>query len=273
MVTIIELFLFAAMRLAFSKYQGTGNDFIMLDNTSRNYDNLSIPDIQQVCQRKFGIGADGLIMLQQHEAYDFEMRYFNADGTQSFCGNGARCSVAFAGALGLLKSVHAHFLAIDGPHEAWLCGSEVKLKMAAVAPIQILENSFQLHTGSPHYVLLDTNHEAAHVLEIGQQIRYNETYQKEGINVNLLEITASGIRVATYERGVEAETLSCGTGVTAAALVYAQLQQIQKGSVQVLTKGGQLAVAWQTNPDASFSEVFLTGPAQHVFNGSYELEG
>ena len=261
------------MTIAFSKYQGTGNDFIMLDNTAAAYDNLSISHIQSLCARKFGIGADGLILIEKHPGYDFEMRYYNADGTQSFCGNGARCAVAFAAKLGLLQSAQTQFLAIDGPHEAWLCEAEVKLKMSDVAPLKSLANAFEVQTGSPHYVLLDDNHSHDHVVEFGRSIRYSAAYQKEGINVNLLQLIQDGIQVATYERGVEDETLSCGTGVTAAALVYAQLNQLAQGKVQVRTKGGQLMVEWQRQPDLSFTAVYLTGPALQVYTGIYEFKG
>ncbi|MEN9968782.1 MAG: hypothetical protein RIR94_964 [Bacteroidota bacterium] len=261
------------MTLQFSKYQGTGNDFIMLDNTLGTYDNLSIADIQLLCNRKFGIGADGLIALKMHASLDFEVVYYNADGTQSFCGNGARCAVAFAHTLGLMHSPHTTFMAIDGPHEAWRCEDEVRLKMANVPPILVLENGYVVQTGSPHFVLEDTNHHTAHVVEVGRHIRYNDTYRKVGINVNLMAIKENHIQVATYERGVEDETLSCGTGVTAAALVYAQLQMIPFGKVQVHTKGGELMVEWQQQNDLSFGNVFLTGPAKHVYNGTYELKG
>jgi diaminopimelate epimerase len=261
------------MTLQFSKYQGTGNDFIMLDNTSGAHDNLSIADIQLLCKRKFGIGADGLILLQTHASLDFEVVYYNADGTQSFCGNGARCAVAFAHTLGLLKTPHTHFLAIDGPHEAWLCQDEVRLKMANVPPILVLENGYEVQTGSPHFVREDSNHHSSHVVEVGRSIRYNETYCKDGINVNLMSIHENHIQVATYERGVEDETLSCGTGVTAAALVFAQIKRLPSGKVDVQTKGGKLLVEWNTRPDASFDEVYLTGPAKHVYNGTYELKG
>jgi diaminopimelate epimerase len=162
-------------------------------------------------------------------------------------------------------------MAIDGPHEAWLCEDEVRLKMANVPPILVLDNGFVVQTGSPHYVLQDANHQPSHVIEVGHQIRYNDTYRKEGINVNLMAIQENFIEVATYERGVENETLSCGTGVTACALVYAQLNHLQTGQIQIQTKGGQLLVEWQVNPDQSFSEVYLTGPAKRVYNGTYEL--
>lgn len=270
---LFNYFCSTAMTLSFFKYQGTGNDFIMLNNTSGIYDKLSLTDIQLLCDRKFGIGADGLISIELHQGYDFHMVYYNADGTQSFCGNGARCAVAFAAKLGLLPSFHTTFLAIDGLHQAWICEDEVKLKMSDVAAFQNLENSYIVQTGSPHYVLLDDNHTHAHVINVGRTIRYNERFQKEGINVNLMEITAEGIRVATYERGVEDETLSCGTGVSAAALVYAQLQDLQKGAVKVETKGGHLQVEWQINSDHSYSEIYLTGPAKLVYNGTYELKG
>lgn len=269
---LIEYFCSASMTLQFSKYQGTGNDFILLDDLNGQYDKLSISDIQTVCDRKFGIGADGLICIRQHAQLDFEMVYYNADGTQSFCGNGARCAVAFAATLGILKDAHTHFFAIDGPHEAWICEAEVKLKMSDVAPIQMLDNAYELHTGSPHYIILDADHSAAHVEQVGKQIRYNSTYQEKGINVNLLDIQPDFLRVATYERGVEAETLSCGTGVTASALVYAKLKQMQQGSIQVQTKGGNLSVQWQSHQDGSYEQVFLTGPAQKVFSGIYEFK-
>jgi len=260
------------MKLSFSKYQGAGNDFVMLDNFDGDYDNLSITDIQQACDRKFGIGADGLILIQQHASSDFEVVYYNADGSQSFCGHGARCAVAFARAVDRLPAPHTTFEAINGMHEAWLCQDEVKLKMSDVGAIQFLDDAFVLHTGSPHYIILDENQSTAHVEQIGKSIRYNDTYKDDGINVNLMKITDFGIQVATYERGVEAETLSCGTGVTAAALVYAELQKIEQGQVKVLTKGGNLAVQWQANPDGSFSEIYLIGPAKFVFNGTYELK-
>jgi diaminopimelate epimerase len=145
--------------------------------------------------------------------------------------------------------------------------------MANVSPILVLENSYVVQTGSPHYIIEDANHHTAHVVEMGRHIRYNDTYRKEGINVNLMAIQENCIQVATYERGVEDETLSCGTGVTAAALVYAQLQMLPFGKVQVQTKGGELMVEWQQQSDLSFSNVFLTGPAKHVYNGTYELKG
>jgi diaminopimelate epimerase len=261
------------MTLQFTKYQGTGNDFIMLDNTKGAHDNLSIADISALCNRNFGIGADGLIALKYHSSLDFEVVYYNADGSQSFCGNGARCAVAFAHTLGLLNSPYTKFMAIDGPHEAWLCEEEVRLKMADVNPIERFDNYFEVNTGSPHLILLDDNHEADHVFGVGRQYRYNQTYQEAGINVNLMAIHDSYIEVATYERGVEAETLSCGTGVTACALVYAQLNQLPKGKIQIHTKGGHLLVEWQMNSDHSYSEVYLTGPAKRVYNGIYELKG
>jgi diaminopimelate epimerase len=257
--------------ITFLKYQGTGNDFIMLDNTSGQHDNLSIEEIQKMCDRKFGIGADGLIRIDQHAQVDFQMTYYNADGTQSFCGNGARCAVAFAGFLGLLKSAQTEFIAIDGKHQAWLCQEEVKLKMADVLPIKVLDAAFELHTGSPHYVILDDNHQSDHVMAMGREIRYSPSYKTQGINVNLLSVGQNSIRVATYERGVENETLSCGTGVTAAALVVAQLQKIPQGSLDIQTKGGQLKVQWQQRADGSYTEVYLIGPAISVYKGNYLL--
>jgi len=261
------------MQVKFSKYQGTGNDFILLNNLSGSYDALSVDDIKLLCNRRFGIGADGLIKINQSFSKAFEMDYYNSDGSKSFCGNGARCAVAFAHTLGLLTNPHTKFMAIDGPHEAWLCQEEVRLKMANVAPIVELENGYEVQTGSPHFILEDSNHQSSHVVEVGRSIRYNETYGNEGINVNLMSIHENHIQVATYERGVEDETLSCGTGVTAAALVFAQIKGLPSGKVKVQTKGGELLVEWNRRLDASFDEVYLTGPAKHVYNGTYEFKG
>ena len=256
------------MQIEFSKYQGTGNDFILIDNRNGQYDNLSQSDMQFYCDRRFGIGADGLILIQLCSDAVFEMVYFNADGSQSFCGNGARCAVHFAGSLGMdTRSVQ--FKAIDGFHHAAQCGDEVRIHMQDVHEIFADGEAFVLNTGSPHYVSLQADHSKETVLAFGKSIRYSEKYEKEGINVNLLELTEEGIRVATYERGVEDETLSCGTGVTACALVYSRLVKTDSNRVKVETKGGNLMVTWEMNGHG-FHHVFLIGPATFVYHGKIE---
>jgi diaminopimelate epimerase len=256
------------MQIEFSKYQGTGNDFILIDNRHGQCDNLSQSDIQFYCDRRFGIGADGLILIQLCSDAAFEMVYFNADGSQSFCGNGARCAVHFAGSLGIdTRSVQ--FKAIDGFHHAAQCGDEVKIHMQDVHEIVKDGQDFVLNTGSPHYVNFNSDHSTETVVDFGKSIRYSEKYRSEGINVNLLSVENDVIRVATYERGVEDETLSCGTGVTACALVYALESQTMNHRVKVRTKGGNLEVFWERTQHG-FDQIYLVGPATFVFQGKIE---
>lgn len=256
------------MKIHFSKYQGTGNDFILLDNLNGQYDSLSIPQIQFLCDRKFGIGADGLIKISKANNADFEVDYYNSDGSKSFCGNGARCSVKFARSLGI-DVTNTNFLAIDGHHEASLENQLVSLKMIDVNKINKIANDFELYTGSPHYIRFVENSLDINVFEEGRKIRYTMEYNEEGINVNFVEIIgANELEVATYERGVEDETLSCGTGVVAASLAYASQQKLSGfQKTQIHTKGGKLSVSFQVNPNGSFSNVFLIGPAEFVFEG------
>ena len=201
--------------MKFYKYQGTGNDFVMLDNRSGKWDNLSIESIQKLCDRRFGIGADGLIKINNAEDVDFEVDYYNSDGSKSFCGNGARCSVAFANFLSIFKNNKTVFTAIDGLHEAEIDGDIVKLKMGDVDSINNDGDDSVLDTGSPHYVKYVRDISNFNVFAEGNSIRNSENYQEKGINVNFVEnISDDEIFVRTYERGVEDETYSCGTGVT-----------------------------------------------------------
>ncbi len=258
------------MQLKFHKYQGTGNDFIMLDNTHGNYDNLAIEQIKQICDRRFGVGADGVIKINSKLRYDFEVDYYNADGTKSFCGNGARCAVRFAHELGLIKGNETCFWAIDGEHNATLSDTKVSLKMTDVSKVDELSNqTFEMNTGSPHYLVYLESIDAEDVATYGKKIRYNDRYKEEGINVNLIEEQGNNsLKVYTYERGVEAETLSCGTGVTAAALSFAYKNKL-KGNVNVAiqTKGGELSVKFDYG--TNFTNIWLIGPAQFVFEGNY----
>lgn len=257
--------------IPFFKYQGTGNDFILIDNRHQEY--LTRKDtsrIKHLCDRKFGIGADGLILLQNTPGFDFEMVYFNSDGRESsMCGNGGRCIVAFARQLGVIRE-KCRFLAIDGPHEAMVRDKNwVELKMSDVLETEQGEDYFILNTGSPHYVVFVEDVSDLNIVESGQAIRYSERFRKEGINVNFAERKPGGIEVATYERGVEDETLSCGTGVTAAALSWALLNPEAGNELDINTKGGELKVRFQSNSKGSFRDIWLCGPAELVFEGIF----
>lgn len=261
------------MELFFEKYHGTGNDFVMVDhrfNHSVNHNDKTL--IKHICDRRFGIGADGLILLEKSEKYDFKMVYFNADGCQStMCGNGGRCLVQFAKSLDIFDT-ETIFEAIDGEHYAKInSDGTVSLQMIDVPHIlQIDERSFELNTGSPHFIsFLDTLPE--NIKEAGSKIRFSAVYKMEGINVNFVKNFDDYIEVATYERGVEDETLSCGTGVTAAALSYAFKQNlIGKSIINIKTKGGNLTVSLVSNQN-HFSDIWLNGPAVKVFKGSILL--
>lgn len=249
----------------FYKYQGTGNDFIMLDNRSGEWNNLSDSEITTLCDRRFGIGADGLIKINSAENVDFEVDYYNADGSKSFCGNGARCSVAFARFLGIFNDSETVFTAIDGIHKAEINGETVKLKMSDIETISKDGGDSVLNTGSPHYIKYVNDIADVNVSAEGKTIRYSENYAEEGINVNFVEEISDGqIFVRTYERGVEDETYSCGTGVTAAALTY--LSKNSGNQIAVKTLGGDLKVYANKN-GSSFSDIWLEGPAVQVFRG------
>ena len=259
------------MEIPFYKYQGTGNDFVMIDNRGKrlvNPENTEL--IRLMCDRKFGIGADGLILLQDLEGYDFEMIYFNADGrTSSMCGNGGRCIAAFANYLGVVKN-DCFFMAIDGEHDAKIKGDYVELKMSDVNNIEIGDDYFLLDTGSPHYVVFVEDLDDINVVDLGQMIRYKERFKKEGINVNFVEKGTDKLLIGTYERGVEDETLSCGTGVTAAALSFAvNNSKTTDNQVNIQSKGGDLTVSFQKVSDRHFTDIWLGGKAQQVFSGVF----
>jgi diaminopimelate epimerase len=260
------------MKIEFYKYHGTGNDFIILDNRDERYNELTLKQVKKLCDRHFGIGADGLMLLNRKEGYDFEMQYYNADGQEStMCGNGGRCLVKFAYNHGIHRSTY-HFMAIDGVHEAEIeTDGEVSLKMKDVDKVDAHGNYYLLNTGSPHFVKFATNILEVDVVATGREIRYSKQFAAEGVNVNLVEATGeNSIYVRTYERGVEDETLSCGTGVTAAALVNAHNER-GFNSVFVKTPGGQLSVEFDKTGETSFTNIWLCGPAQLVFTGEVEV--
>jgi len=257
------------MEITFYKYQGTGNDFIMIDDRSESFDEKNLDLVRSLCDRKFGIGADGLILIRNHPELDFEMVYFNSDGSQSMCGNGARCAVAFASFLGIV-SAKTKFLAIDGPHEALLKGDQVELLMGEVTQIEDKDADFFVNTGSPHHIRFVEELDKYPVFAEGKQVRYDEQYSPAGTNVNFLEDLGSDeVFVRTYERGVENETLSCGTGVTAAALVYGSQKNLNH--VKIKTLGGKLSVKFQENGKGGFQNIWLIGPAEQVFSGKISI--
>jgi len=261
------------VKQTFYKYQGAGNDFILIDNRLQQFDHHQPELIARLCDRRFGIGGDGIMFLQVKEAFDFEMVYYNADGKpSSMCGNGGRCIVAFARFLGLIEK-ETTFLAVDGPHYAKISesGDWVSLQMINVDTINRDGDAFVLNTGSPHYVALAEKLEHKNVYQDGFVIRNNPVYQQDGININFAEPVKDGYFVRTFERGVEDETYACGTGVTAVALAMAKHKN-QTGTVFTPIKvlGGDLSVKF--NYDGTvFTDIFLEGPAKHVFSGEIEI--
>ncbi|MGL4599603.1 MAG: diaminopimelate epimerase [Bacteroidia bacterium] len=260
------------MKLNFQKYQGTGNDFMLIDDRQKLFDTTNKQLIASLCDRRFGIGADGLMLLREKEGFDFEMIYFNADGgLGSMCGNGGRCIARFAADLGVTQKTQVSFLAVDGPHEAILSETAVRLKMSDVTEIETHSDFYFLNTGSPHVVKFIAAGDAPDVEQMGRAIRYSDQFAKEGTNVNLVQETEQGVFVWTYERGVEAETFSCGTGVTAVALVCAFLgKTFADDSCAVATRGGDLRVYFKKH-NQGFSDIWLEGPAKNVFAGTVDV--
>jgi diaminopimelate epimerase len=260
------------MEITFYKYQGTGNDFVIVDNRHEQYTNLTQKQIAKICNRRFGIGADGLMMLAHKSGYDFEMIYYNADGNpSSMCGNGGRCLTMFAFDMGIHKSTYK-FIAADGEHEAEIdMHKKVRLKMANVNKVEEHNTYAILNTGSPHFVKFASKVQEIDVVETGREIRYRKEFKEEGINVNFVEnIDEDTIFVRTYERGVEDETFSCGTGVTACALVSAHNSR-GFNEVKVNTPGGSLSVEYNKIDDTHFENIWLVGPATFVFKGTVEI--
>lgn len=261
------------MTIAFEKYHGTGNDFIMIDNRLGTL-SLSMYEVQQLCDRHFGIGSDGLILIEapRNTGEDFYMNFYNPDGSSSFCGNGSRCAVMFAKNLGIERATF-RFSAIDGPHEAQIEGDMVAVKMRDVVAVeQKSHETYFLHTGSPHAVVyVDNNLDTLDLASRALPIRHHQDYAPGGTNVNFVEaLRSDAIRMRTFERGVEAETLSCGTGVTAAALVHGSINEKQQ--IEINTRGGVLHVRFEKKGASSFQNIFLIGPAQTVYSGHIHLK-
>ena len=260
------------MLFTFYKYQGTGNDFIIIDNRTDFFPKNNTKLVKQLCDRKFGIGADGLMLLEkpQKAGDDFTMIYYNANGHEStMCGNGGRCLVAFASFLKVIGN-SCSFTAIDGAHTATIEGDEVCLQMQNVAAIQHFDSHLFLDTGSPHHVMKVSDLESYNVKEKGAIIRNGAPYFEAGTNVNFVETNGhDSFSVRTFERGVEDETLSCGTGVTAVALGMHALGEVSGEEVKIATLGGQLSVRFSLNENGQYHQVYLLGPAKQVFKGEY----
>ena len=266
----LALYLYQIMNLHFYKYEGCGNDFILFDNRKKDI-NLNTEQIKQLCDRHFGIGADGLMLLENIEGYDFKMVYYNSDGNQSsMCGNGGRCITAFAKRLSIIKN-EAHFMAVDGEHLSIMENEIISLKMNDVLKIETHSDYFSLNTGSPHVVKWVKNIEDYKVFDEGKKIRYSDPFNsKGGTNVNFIELKNDTLFIRTYERGVENETLACGTGVTAAALVEAIAEKPTHANLcNVTSMGGNLNVIYTKHTDNSFTNIWLKGPACFVFEGDY----
>lgn len=260
------------MKIHFYKYQGTGNDFVILDNRDNRYDGLTRKHVEYLCDRRFGVGADGLMLLNAHPHFDFEMKYYNSDGRESsMCGNGGRCLTMFAHDMGIILSDYK-FIAIDGEHEASInTDGTVALKMNNVQNVKYDHGNFILNTGSPHFVTMTNDVMHLDVFKKGRDIRYSDAFKDEGINVNFVQQTEEPdkIIVRTYERGVEDETYSCGTGVTASALVcYHNDNGFNR--VEVQTKGGALSVEYDKIGE-NYENIWLNGPAVKVFEGTIDI--
>lgn len=261
------------MKVIFYKYQGTGNDFIILDNRNESYSGITPKQVKRLCDRRFGIGADGLMLLNKKEGCDFEMVYFNADGNESsMCGNGGRCLTRFASQMGISKTSY-FFKAIDGMHESEIdINNVVRLKMLDVNELDKHSTYTLINTGSPHFIKFTGDIMNVDVVQTGREIRHSPAFDKDGINVNFVEtLDEDSIYVRTYERGVEDETLSCGTGVTAAALLSAHNDN-GFNRVEVKTPGGRMSVEFEKVDDEHFKNIWLCGPADLVFKGEIEIQ-
>ena len=256
--------------IGFNKYQGTGNDFIIIDNRNSifNPDNSTL--IKKLCDRRFGIGADGLILINNKTGFDFEMVYFNADGfIGTMCGNGGRCTADFALKSGIAEK-KLRFIAADGIHYAESEGELIRLKMNDVNEVRSVAGNYFINTGSPHYVIFMKELGSFDVFNEGRKIRQSKDFQPGGTNVNFVEPESNGIFVRTFERGVEDETLSCGTGVTASAIASVLSGHFVSSPVNVRTRGGNLSVEFDVN-GTQISDIWLCGPATFVFEGKIQI--
>lgn len=259
------------MSIHFSKYHGAGNDFIIIDNRT-NFFKPTTENVKWLCDRHFGIGADGLMLLEQDTEADFLMRYFNSDGLEStMCGNGGRCIVKFANKIGIIGNV-TRFKGVDGMHEAEIQGDEVCLAMNDVSSVEEVEDGcFFVNTGSPHFVKFVVNVDQIDVKIEGRMLRNCYNIDNGGVNVNFVQATPNGLKIRTYERGVEDETLACGTGSVAASISASRYLELNQSQFTLYALGGKLSVTFQSNIYNTFTNILLKGPAQFVFQGTVEI--
>ncbi|MEP7268200.1 MAG: diaminopimelate epimerase [Saprospiraceae bacterium] len=261
------------MEIDFYKYHGAGNDFVILDNREKEYDSIKEQQaITGICHRRFGIGADGVMMIENDPHYDFRMIYFNADGKEgSLCGNGGRCIIALAFKLGIINK-QAQFMASDGLHLAEVVNPDyVNLKMLDVSIINVFDDHMELNTGSPHYIKVVPDLTNYPVYASGHKIRYSSNYPN-GINVNFIENMGDHWAIRTYERGVEDETWACGTGATAAALCSVEIEKdFSKSIVNLKAKGGDLTVKFDRKGPGYFENIWLCGGAKFIYQGNYNI--
>jgi len=259
------------MKIEFSKYQGAGNDFVVIDNRADVFPN-SPELVKRMCDRHFGIGADGLMLLEQSPVADFHMRYFNADGNEStMCGNGGRCITLFANNIGLVNS-ETRFTGTDGEHRARITKPNyVSLRMKDVPTIEVGDDYYFMDTGSPHYVCFVKDVNKIDIAKEGHFIRNTYNINKGGTNANFVHVEGDKIHIRTYERGVEAETLACGTGSVASAIAYSHYFEVDQDEFEVVAPGGILKVRLKRNGENSFTVIWLEGPAFKVFNGCIDV--
>ena len=264
------------MDIQFTKYHGTGNDFIIIDQRYCDHE-FSHDEVRFLCDRHFGIGADGLMLLNHHPDYDFTMTYFNSDGHEStMCGNGGRCITAYAVRSGQIHRDNIRFMAVDGLHDALIvdpnpASMRIRLKMKDTMIGHVYDDGIFLDTGSPHFVTFCNNLDQVDVFHQGRSLRYDRRFEPGGSNINFVESLSGQIKVRTYERGVENETLSCGTGVTASALALAYLEKGSRDHYHISTRGGELSVFFK-HDKGQFTDVWLEGAATFVFSGTIRLQ-
>jgi len=259
------------MQLLFSKYHGAGNDFVIVDNRSESFPK-STDLIKHLCDRHFGIGADGLMLLENSPSADFYMRYYNSDGNEStMCGNGGRCITLFARNIGLIDS-STRFIGIDGEHQAYFeSPNTINLKMQDVSEIEIGDDYYFINTGSPHYICFVDDVQKVEVITQGRTIRNRFNLKNGGTNVNFIDFSENTINIRTYERGVESETLACGTGTVASTIAYCIHTKNLRPEYKIQTQGGELFVKFNKISNSRFEDIWLKGPAKQVFDGQIAI--
>ena len=261
------------MQIDFYKYEGTGNDFVIIDNRDLTFQKNDKTLIQSICDRKKGVGADGLILLENHDELDFSMIYFNADGSElGFCGNGSRCITHLANNLNIIND-NAKFNAIDGIHESKITNGRISVKMNDVLKSEIYKYNDKysttfVDTGSPHLIRIYENIDSIDIVKEARELKLIYSEYTNGLNINFCQISDSKIKLRTYERGVEDETLSCGTGAVASAVFLKDSDLVSNDKIEILMKGGLLCV--ELNKEKKlFSDIWLSGEVNMVFKGGY----